>query len=448
MNNFIQKITYTGVEHAKNKHDKKCILMINRMSMVLVFTMITFTGLAAVLKDNYILYFSVPYIFAFSLAPYFNYIGWYIFSKYFFSFAPILFVFLLCLFNGINMGDRFFFFSTALIPIILFRKKWLIYSIFYLSVIAFFFASWYQGTHKSISHLPEEIAIQYYYFTIISVFSLLFYVLTNFKQGADEYEKEIEFKNETISHKNKEILDSINYAKRIQDTLLANADFLKENIPNHFVYFNPKDIVSGDYYWAAKKGDKFYLAVCDSTGHGVPGAFMSLLNIGFLTEAINEKEIEKPNEAFNFVRERLINTISKVGQKDGFDGILICIDQKTNQISYAAANNRPILVQAGIAIELAYDRMPVGMGERKDDFKLFTIDPKPGDILYLFTDGFADQFGGPKGKKFMNKTLKDLILVNSTLKIEEQHHVIKDSFEKWRGNLEQVDDVCIVGIKL
>ena len=346
------------------------------------------------------------------------------------------------------MGDRFFFFTTALIPIILFRKKWLIYTIFYLSVAAFVFTSWYQGTYKPIGNILVEIATQYYYFTLISVFAVLFYVVTNFKQGSDEYEKEVELKNETISLKNKEITDSINYAKRIQYTLLAHTDFLKENIPNHFVYFNPKDIVSGDYYWAAKKGNKFYLAVCDSTGHGVPGAFMSLLNIGFLTEAINEKGIEKPNEVFNFVRERLINTISKEGQKDGFDGILICMDQKTKQITYSAANNKPILLQTGSVIELEADRMPVGMGERKDEFKLYTVDSRAGDTLYLYTDGFADQFGGPKGKKFKYKTLNELILANSNLLLEEQHNMLKESFENWRGNLEQVDDVCVIGIKL
>ena len=259
---------------------------------------------------------------------------------------------------------------------------------------------------------------------------------------------ELKQKNHLIEEKQKEIIDSINYAKRIQYTLLAHADFLKENIPNNFVYFNPKDIVSGDFYWAAKKGDKFYLAVCDSTGHGVPGAFMSLLNIGFLSEAINEKGIDKPNEVFNFVRQRLIDNISKEGQKDGFDGILICMDQKTKQITYSAANNKPILIQDGQIIELEADRMPVGMGERKEDFKLHLIDLKPGDSLYLYTDGYADQFGGPRGKKFKYKALNELILANSTKSLEEQHKVLKSSFEDWRGDLEQVDDVCLIGIKI
>lgn len=251
-----------------------------------------------------------------------------------------------------------------------------------------------------------------------------------------------------VEEKQKEILDSINYAKRIQYTLLAHNEFLKENLVEHFTYFNPKDIVSGDFYWATKQKNLFYLAVCDSTGHGVPGAFVSLLNIGFLTEAINEKGIEKPNEVFNFVRQKLSSSISKDGQKDGFDGILLCINQSTNQITYAAANNNPVLIRNKNLIELDADRMPVGIGERKEDFKLYSIDAKPGDTLYLYTDGYADQFGGPRGKKFMYKRLNDTLKQIAELSMQQQHDQLSQTFTNWKGDLEQVDDVCIIGIKI
>lgn len=264
----------------------------------------------------------------------------------------------------------------------------------------------------------------------------------------NERTSEISFQKHIIEEKQKEILDSINYAKRIQYTLLAHAEFLKENIPEHFTYFNPKDIVSGDFYWATKNNNKFYLAVCDSTGHGVPGAFMSLLNIGFLSEAINEKGIEKPNEVFDYVRLKLTNTISKEGQKDGFDGILICIDQNNKSITYAAANNAPIIIQNNQLVELQADRMPVGVGERKENFALHTIEANKGDTLYLYTDGYADQFGGPKGKKFKYKQLNELLISIHTKPLTEQHSELKSAFEKWRGDLEQVDDVCVIGIRL
>ncbi|MCE3229590.1 MAG: protein serine/threonine phosphatase [Bacteroidetes bacterium] len=279
--------------------------------------------------------------------------------------------------------------------------------------------------------------------------------------------EEVENQKHIVEEKQKEIMDSIRYAERIQRALLAGKsvldDVLKEE--NHFVLFKPKDIVSGDFYWATEaersslQGQPdyklstidhklFYLAVCDSTGHGVPGAFMCLLNIGFLSEAIKEKNILQPNEVFNYVRHRLVESISKEGQRDGFDGILIRIDQENNTITYSAANNAPVLVRNSEIIDLACDKMPVGMGEKKEDFTLRTIDVHKGDTLYLYTDGFADQFGGPKGKKFKYKSLNDLLLTISSLSLTEQKQKLETAFESWKGELEQVDDVCVIGIRL
>jgi len=258
----------------------------------------------------------------------------------------------------------------------------------------------------------------------------------------------IEQKNSLLEIQKKEILDSIHYAKRIQSSLLAHADFMNENISNNFILFKPKDIVSGDFYWATKRNDLFYLAVCDSTGHGVPGAFMSLLSIGFLSEAINEKNIIKPNDVFNYVRERLVNTISKEGQQDGFDGILLCFDQKTKKITYAAANNAPIVISNSEIISLGTDKMPVGKGIKDTPFQLFTVEMKQTDSLYLYTDGFADQFGGPRGKKFLYKKMNQYIASIADLSFNEQKQKLENTFNEWKGNLEQVDDVLLIGIKL
>lgn len=259
---------------------------------------------------------------------------------------------------------------------------------------------------------------------------------------------ELQHQKELVEEHQKETLDSIHYAKRIQTALIANSDFISQHIPNNFIYFNPKDIVSGDFYWATKHNDKFYLAVCDSTGHGVPGAFMSLLNMGFLSEAIKEKNIEKPNEIFNYVRERLISTISDGGQKDGMDGILICIDKNSTVIEYAAANNEPILIRNSEINELPKDRMPVGKGEKTDNFLLHSIEMREGDMLYLYTDGFADQFGGPKGKKFKYRQLNELLLKIKEAPLVNQKQELETAFTNWKGNQEQVDDILIIGIKI
>lgn len=251
-----------------------------------------------------------------------------------------------------------------------------------------------------------------------------------------------------VEQKQKEILDSINYAKKIQSALLTNKDFIDANIKENFILFKSKDIVSGDFYWATKKNDLFFLAVCDSTGHGVPGAFMSLLNIGFINEAINERNILEPDKIFNFVREKLIYSIGKDGQKDGFDGILLCFDFKTNTITYAAAHNAPVIIYNNNLTELTGDRMPVGVGERKETFNLHRLEIQKGATLYLYTDGYADQFGGPAGKKFKYRQLNELLVNIHNLPMEEQKQTLENTFDSWKGNLEQIDDVLLIGIKL
>lgn len=259
--------------------------------------------------------------------------------------------------------------------------------------------------------------------------------------------QEIEHQIVLIEEKQKEILDSIHYAKRIQRALLASQELISKNVPENFILFKPKDIVSGDFYWVAERDNKFYLAVCDSTGHGVPGAFMSLLNISFLNEAVNEKNISAPNDVLNHVRRKLIENLSQDGAKDGMDAILICYDKSTSQLTYAAANNKPVLVNATGMQEFPADKMPVGLGETEKPFQLHTIQVNKGDALYLYSDGYADQFGGPNGKKFKYKMLQAEILKHAHLPFSEQMKRMDEVFENWKGQLEQVDDVLLVGMR-
>ncbi len=307
------------------------------------------------------------------------------------------------------------------------------------------------------------------YFFIILSFILIFagvfiYRAYNQKNKANiiiqEQKNEVEKQKQIIEEKQKEILDSIQYAKRIQYTLLAHDSLLKENLrekENHqsftndyFVLFKPKDIVSGDFYWATKHANHFYLAVCDSTGHGVPGAFMSLLNISFLNEAISEKGIHQPNEVLNYVRNRLIESISKDGAQDGMDGILLRLANENGVISidYAAANNPPILLCSNTLTSLPYDKMPIGKSIKTDNFVNYKINTSAGDMLYLYTDGYADQFGGLKGKKFKYKQLNELLLANADKPVDIQKQLLTKVFDDWKGNLEQVDDVCIIGLRV
>lgn len=264
-----------------------------------------------------------------------------------------------------------------------------------------------------------------------------------------KYIEQINTQKNEISQKNREITDSILYARRIQLAALTTHDFIKKNFPfDFFIFYQPKDIVSGDFYWATKKNNKFYFAVCDSTGHGVPGAFMSLLNISYLNEAISEKNISSPELIMEYVRERLIRNLTQDDQQDGMDGILICVDSDSNKITYSASYNAPVLVRNNVVVKLSADKMPVGKGVKKEVFKTFELNYEKGDMIYLITDGFSDQFGGPKGKKFKYKQLREKMLEYSSLPLNKQSSCFEASFENWRGDLEQVDDVTIVGFNI
>ncbi len=259
-----------------------------------------------------------------------------------------------------------------------------------------------------------------------------------------------------VEEKHREITDSINYAERIQHSFLATKELLDENLKNYFVYFKPKDVVSGDFYWGstvvnANGESNFALVTADSTGHGVPGAIMSLLNITSLENAV--KETANAAEILNLTRQTIINRLKKDGSaqggKDGMDCSIVIFDRINNKLFIAAANNPVWIIREGKLIEIKPDKMPVGKHDK--DTELFTqhsIDVQKGDLIYTMTDGFADQFGGEKGKKFMSKNLKELLISNTHLAMNIQKEVLDNVFTEWKKNVEQVDDVCIIGVKV
>ncbi len=256
-----------------------------------------------------------------------------------------------------------------------------------------------------------------------------------------------------IQEKNREITDSIHSAKRIQHVLLASDSLLKKHLPEHFIFYKPKDIVSGDFYWANTIDNKFIMITADCTGHGVPGAFMSLLNITYLNEAIIEKKINSPEKILDYVRTQIISSLNPEGSdiesRDGMDAVLCVYDFKGLWLRFACANNPLWVVRKNDIIKYKPDKMPVGMhhGEQKP-FTANTIGLRKGDIVYTFTDGYADQFGGAEGEKFKYKALKELLLSIQDKPMLEQKHIIEKAFDNWKGDLEQVDDVLVIGIRI
>jgi serine phosphatase RsbU (regulator of sigma subunit) len=260
-----------------------------------------------------------------------------------------------------------------------------------------------------------------------------------------------------IEQQKQDITDSIQYAKRIQTALLPERTFINEILNDYFVLFRPRDIVSGDFYWVSAKTEKTMVAVADCTGHGVPGAFMSILGITYLNE-IAQNDNMHADTILNQLREQVIKSLKQTGKdlenKDGMDMALCIIDWENARIEYAGANISLLLLRnsptaADELIEVNADRMPIGIYENATKpFTRNTIPVMSGDSFYMFSDGYCDQFGGPDLKKFKKKNLKKLLSEIHTLSMTEQKKRLKQNLEKWRGDLPQVDDILMMGIKI
>lgn len=280
---------------------------------------------------------------------------------------------------------------------------------------------------------------------------------------------EVTRKKLEIEEKNEEILSSIRYAKRIQEAMLKDQEKVSAHLPDHFVLFRPKDIVSGDFYWAAEKNNCWYVAAADCTGHGVPGAFLTMLGMSFLNEIIISSELLKPSEILNELRSRVIKELGQTGREgesrdgspsetslqDGMDISLCAINLKTMEMEWSGANNSLYLFRkTGEApatyklSEIKADKQPVGYFPEPHPFTNHKLQLQGSDAVYIFTDGYADQFGGPRGKKFKYSRFENLLSDIQGETMYSQKRILDETIEKWKGNLEQIDDICIIGIKV
>jgi serine phosphatase RsbU (regulator of sigma subunit) len=260
---------------------------------------------------------------------------------------------------------------------------------------------------------------------------------------------------EELSVKNKNITDSLVYAKRIQESLLPSDITFKNILKDSFILYKPKDIVSGDFYWVNQVEDKLFVAVVDCTGHGVPGAFMSIIGVELLNNITSEQKILEADKILYDLNRGISLTLSKDGGdtkpiRDGMDVALCIIDKKKKQLEFAGAFRPLYLLRDNKIQEIKGDRFSVGMLEDSiEDSKIIkkTIELKEDDMIYLFSDGYADQFGGPESKKFKYRRFRHLLLTIHKLPMEQQKYYLDKSIEDWRGDQEQVDDILIVGFR-
>lgn len=289
----------------------------------------------------------------------------------------------------------------------------------------------------------------------VAVLSLVFV----FRSNIQKKKAYIEVSNQKriIEYKNKEIVDSIEYAKRIQKTLLASDSLLKKHLKDHFILYKPKDIVSGDFYWATEVNGRngsadFMICTADCTGHGVPGAFMSLLCISFLNEITRDRNYIEPNKIFTRLKREIVASLNPdeaIHTRDGMDAVLCHFDFEKLVLTSACANNPVLIIRNEELIEIKPDKNPIGKSELTGyDYTLHKIDLQKGDLVYTFTDGYADQFGGEAGKKFKYKRLRELLFQNRFLSMAEQRQKLNQTIESWKGSLEQLDDVLVIGIRV
>lgn len=288
---------------------------------------------------------------------------------------------------------------------------------------------------------------------ILGIFTILVIQLirqNNFRRKANE---ELALKNELITGQAKEITDSIQYASRIQNAVLPPVEYVNKLLPENFILFRPRDIVSGDYYWITERNNKKIVMVADCTGHGVPGAFMSMLGVAYLNEIVSKYREISTDQILNDLRRHVIHSLHQTGKEgesqDGMDVSLYILDNDTLKLQFSGANNSLLIFRDEEMIELKADKMPIGIHTNisapfsREEYQL-----KKGDMIYSFSDGFPDQFGGPLGKKFMIRNFKKLLSQIYTLSITEQREVLEKNIVEWMADYDQIDDILVMGVRV
>jgi sigma-B regulation protein RsbU (phosphoserine phosphatase) len=451
----IKKILNIGLVSTNSESLNRKIRVSNLISFITIITMLGYIPVSAYFGVAGIILLNIAFFISSLLGFYFHHTKKHNIAFYITSFYGLIYFVFGSVFYGLDSNLQFFILIMCLIAIALFESAFVLRIYIGLAVSLFFVLHFALKNTSALIVFSDEMRSAQ---DVVSVLNLLFLFLITivffsfFRRENVLFQKDILKQKEIIEEKQKEILDSIRYAKRIQFSLLASENLLNQNLPEHFVLFKPKDVVSGDFYWASPTPEGFIFITADCTGHGVPGAFMSLLNISKLSQAVNENKITRPDLILNNIRTEIIKALNAEGSeesKDGMDAVLCKLDINNMKLQYAAANNPFYIIRNNELLICKADKMPVGKGH--DDNISFTFNEialHKGDVIYTFTDGYADQFGGPKGKKFKYKQLEDILMSICSLPLKDQSVVLNQKFEDWKGSLDQVDDVLIIGLKI
>jgi serine phosphatase RsbU (regulator of sigma subunit) len=459
-----KKISENGLSDDLDNAEKKSIRILNRIIAInailaFIFIIIDLSNSsfeAAII--SFITFMISPLLFLLIKNKIYNVAKWLILL------FIILFISSITILIGNDSGMIVYFIPGVLFPTILFQSKKavIVLSSFIIGILIAVFII--NNIYHPLIIISEKELTFYTLSSLIGCAIITLLIIWHFKSTNSEYEeiilsnnKDLKLYNHEINEqklklesKNKDITDSINYASRIQQAILPSNQKIEQYIKNFFIFNLPKDILSGDFYWIEAINKRVYFAVADCTGHGIPGSMVSVVCNNALNRSIQEFNLKAPNEILNKTRELVINAFddNEKNIRDGMDISLCCIDKTTNKLLFSGANNPLIIIRKNKLITLEADRQPIGKYSFGKPFSQQEFNLIPKDIIYLYTDGFADQFGGDRGKKYKSAQLLKFLLKNSNLTLRNQKDALANEFKNWKSDHEQIDDVCIMGLKI
>lgn len=353
---------------------------------------------------------------------------------------------------GTAANLHFFMLVLCMVSVVVFNSQQVIRLFVSLAIVSFFSLVIWSHFHEPLLKIPkqtETMSALLGNLNLLLLFLICSLFILFFKGEMVASHKRITEQKNLIEEKNRDLTDSIRYAQRIQNAMLPGRSAIRSIFPDYFLFFQPKDIVSGDFYWVYENEDYQFLAVGDCTGHGVPGCMMSVLGMNLLAEIVENKQISNPDAILNELRNGILLAFDKEGKnadhKDGMDIAVVRINRKAKMYSFAGANNDAYHLSGANMQERRADKQPVGFSHQLQPFTQQDFSYENGDILILFSDGFADQFGGPKNKKFRYKSFRELLIEYHNHDLER---ALETTFYNWKKDLEQVDDVSVFGVRL
>ncbi len=464
MSNIWSKISENGIYPELDENEKKRIRIMNRLVFIISVLSIFFFIVDLITSVHEGIIITLCTIIFCTITFYLINRKKYNLAKWMTYLFIIINISAISILGGKNSGTIIFLIPGILFPTIIFQNKKIIFFCSFIILCNYILLFWINQNIAPTIILSDELKDLYQFIGMIGVMTLVFLMIWYFRSINDSYEKiiikknqNLMFSNEKINNqklkleiKNKEITDSINYASRIQHAILPPENKINNYLKNNFILYLPKDIVAGDFYWMEEANNLIHFAVADCTGHGVPGAMVSVVCNNALNRSIREYHLEKPSDILAKTRELVIESLDQGNEniKDGMDIAFCTLDINKRKLQFSGANNPLIIIRNNEIIEIKGDRQPIGKHSKSKEFPNHIVELNKHDSIYLFTDGFQDQFGGVKGKKLKLKGLKEILLSNADKSMRHQKNRIEDAFNLWKDDLEQIDDVCIMGFKV